>query len=1424
MDPLRLGIDIGSTTAKLVVLDAAGALPSRILFSDYRRHHAAAQTVLYDAIREARARLGPVSCSLLTTGSAGIGISERLRLPFIQEVVASAEVVRQRYPAVRTLMDVGGEDAKLILFRSDGVPDIRMNGSCAGGTGAFIDQMAALLNVTPQELDALAARHTAIFPIASRCGVFAKTDVQNLLSREAAREDVAASIFHAVALQIVTTLARGATAAPPLIFCGGPLTFLPALRAAFARVLNLQDGDVLPVEHAELLPALGAALASGTPRLTLELDAFLDLLGAATEPMHGSRRLTPLFADAAECAAWQAAGAHSRAPRVDLAALAGAPCFLGIDSGSTTTKVALIDAQGRVAFSHYAKNNGNAIAAVQTALVELRRGLDALPAPPVIARAVATGYGEELIRCAFGCDDGLVETLAHTRAAHAFDPAVSFILDIGGQDMKAIFLSHGEVRRIEINEACSSGCGSFLETFAGSLGYNVADFAQLACAAAGPCDLGTRCTVFMNSKVKQAQREGAAVSDIAAGLAYSVIKNALHKVLKITDPAGLGEHILVQGGAFRNPAVRRALELLLGRAVTCPDIAELMGAYGAALAARDQWQSAPEPSRFAALTAIEGASHYSKKEIRCRGCTNQCAVTKLQFPNGNSFHTGNRCERIYSNRGASRAKGANLLDEKQRLLFERPTRPAGLPRLTLGLPRVLNMYDNYPFWATLFVECGIAVQLSEPSSNALYECGASTITAENICFPAKLAHGHLLNLIAAGVDRIFYPMITFEHGEFRGADNSYNCPIVTGYPEVLGSAINPERRAAIPLDQPPMTFHDRDLLRGACKRYLAGLGVDRPTFDRAFRRAIAAQEAYKHEVRAAGAAILARARAEGHPVALLLCRPYHLDRLINHGTPEILTDFGVDIITEDAVPLAAGESLGDPHTITQWQYTNRYYHAAAWAARQPDVEVVQLNSFGCGPDVLAIDEVAAILAAAGKGHTVLRIDEIESLGSARLRLRSMVESVRGRSRLEAHLTPRRSTRPFTAEDRRRTILVPDFSHFSTIPIVRPVRDMGYQVEILPLADRGSVDLGLKYVNNEICYPALIVIGDIIKALKTGRYALDEVAVAISQTGGQCRDSCYLALLKKALVANGLAETPVLSFSTNFRPINDQPGLRINYAQFVRKLMLSLALSDALSAMYHATAPRERTPGTALEIADRYLARLGDGSIPLRRRAVLAEIRAAVAEFNAVAVKSPPGAGDLPRAAIVGEIYLKLNSFGNNHTVQWLMDQGIEVEVPPLMEYFTSTFVNSDADVRAGLRQRDWLWGAIRLLRPYVEGFLREVAAIRRTFRFDHPAHDIAHIAAAAHGVLDLTNHFGEGWLIPGEIGAYVQAGVPNILCIQPFGCIANQVAARGVERRLKERYPELNILFLDADAGTSEVNFQNRMYFFVNQAHRRSPR
>jgi len=1419
MSNLRLGIDIGSTTAKAVILNG----DKDLLFSSYRRHNAETVQTLQAALAEAKEKLGDVEVDVFVTGSAGMGVCERFNLPFIQEVIASAEVVRQMYPQVKTLIDIGGEDAKMIFFKdaNAGLPDIRMNGSCAGGTGAFIDEMSNLLNVPVSELDALASQHTMIYPMASRCGVFAKTDLQNLLSRDIPREDISASVFHAVVLQTLATLARGYTPKPLILFCGGPLTFLPALKRSFMEVLRLEPDDMLDVENAQLLPAIGAALAvlaESSTKQTFTLTSLMARLNTIrAHATANQNRLPALFKDQEDYQEWEAARMRHKIERVDIAHLNGDKLFLGIDSGSTTTKVVLIDEQGRVAFEYYVNNKGDAINAVQQGLGEAAERFAEHGKTPHITRSMVTGYGEDLIHAAFGLDDGMVETLAHYRAAKAFDKDVSFIMDIGGQDMKAIFVKDGFIQDIKINEACSSGCGSFIESFARSMGYTAAEFAKEATKGESPCDLGTRCTVFMNSKVKQSLREGASINDISAGLAYSVIKNALHKVLKVTNIDHLGEHIVVQGGTFRNPAVQKALEHLLGREVTCPDMAELMGAYGAALTALDHSKDNGHGESRSILDKLKVAGNYAKKTIHCHGCENKCAVTKLTFPNGNIFYSGNRCEKIYTNGGKAERRGVNLPALKVDLLFDRKTAPDSTPRLVIGIPRVLNQFENFPFWNTLLVESGIKVQLSAPSSNAVFQKGAGHIMSDNLCFPAKLVSGHIMNLIELGVDRIFFPMVFYEESGFSDAANSYNCPVVSGYADVVRNVINPEGKYEIPLDMPPVNFNDKKLLKKTCLDYLASLGVPHGVSVRAFDKAQESQKQFKGQVRSVAAEILENAKEEGRPVILLMGRPYHIDPLINHKIPDILINFGLDVITEDSVPLEEGQRLDNRHVMTQWEYSNRFFHAARWAGKQdaPRVEVVQLNSFGCGPDPFILDEISSILSEYGKSPTVLRVDEIESVGSTKLRLRSMLESMRQTKPTERVYKARTKTRVYQREDRNRILIVPDFSPFCSPPIVRPFVDVGYDIVWLPPADRSSVDTGLKYANNEICYPGIITVGDLVKALQSGKYDLAHTAIGFSQTGGQCRATSYVGMIKKALIAAGFEDVPVVTLSTNLQTLNEQPGFAFNTKAYMYKAIISMAFTDALSDMYYSTVIREIHKGDAKRVVDRYLSDFMEGKIPTEKKALLNALGRVVADFNAIDVDDE----HYPKVGIVGEIFVKYNAFSNNNAAEWLMDQGVEVVMPTFLEFFAGGLIHVEQKVMTHLARRDMLWLLALLGKKVLRNFLGEVHDVMKQYlRFQRHT-EIEDIARNAQEILSLNHQYGEGWLIAGEVASFVKNGIPNVLCLQPFGCIANHIIAKGAEKKMKEMYPRLNLLFLDADAGISEVNFFNRMHFFVNHAN-----
>jgi predicted nucleotide-binding protein (sugar kinase/HSP70/actin superfamily) len=1069
-----------------------------------------------------------------------------------------------------------------------------------------------------------------------------------------------------------------------------------------------------------------------------------------------------------------------------------------------------------VAFDYYVNNKGDAIGAVQQGLSEAYNFFMAHNKTPHIIRSMVTGYGEDLIRAAFGLDDGMVETVAHFRAAKAFNKDVSFIMDIGGQDMKAIFVKDGFIQDIKINEACSSGCGSFIESFARNMGYTAAEFAKEATKGESPCDLGTRCTVFMNSKVKQSLREGASINDISAGLAYSVIKNALHKVLKVTNTDHLGEHIVVQGGTFRNPAVQKALENLLERDVTCPDMAELMGAYGAALTARDQFVSSNDFSRYKTVEVVttQVVGNYAKKTIYCHGCENKCTVTKMVFPNGNTFYSGNRCEKIYSNGGKAERRGVNLPAIKYGLLFNRKTAPDSTPRLVIGIPRVLNQFENFPFWNTLLVESGIKVQISASSSNAIFQKGAGHIMSDNLCFPGKLVSGHIMNLIEMGVDRIFYPMVFYEESGFSDAANSYNCPVVSGYADVVRNVIAPYRKHNISLDMPAVNFNDRKLLRKACIEYLEKLDVPRRVAVRAFEKAEESQKQFKVQVRSAAAEILENAREDNRPVILLMGRPYHIDPLINHKIPDILTDFGLDVITEDSVPLEDGQVLNNRHVMTQWEYLNRYFHAARWVGEQDNVELVQLNSFGCGPDPFILDEVGAILGEYGKSPTVIRIDEIESTGSTKLRLRSMLESMRQSKPMAKIYKARRKTRTYQREDRNRVLILPDFSPFCSPPIVRPFIDVGYDIVWLPPANRASVDVGLKYTNNEICYPGIITVGDLVKALQSGNYDLSKTAIAFSQTGGQCRASSYASLVKKAIIAAGFEEVPVVTLSTNFQTLNEQPGFEFNTKEFMYKAIISMMFTDALSDMYYSTAIREIHKGETQRLVDRYLQDFMKGEIRTEKKSLLSALERAVTDFNAVEVDDEY----YPKTGIVGEIYVKYNAFSNNHAAQWLMDQGVEVVMPTFLEFFASGIIHNGHSVKTNLARRDLTWLLYLLAKKVLRNYLGEVHDVMKHYRRFHHHTDIDGIAKNANEILSLNHQYGEGWLIAGEVASFVKDGIPNVLCLQPFGCIANHVIAKGAEKKMKEMYPQLNLLFLDADAGISEVNFFNRMHFFLNHA------
>ena len=972
---LRVGIDIGSTTVKVVVLDEQ----NKLLFRSYERHFSKTRERTLETLTSIREMLAGRSIKVTITGSAGLGVANAAHIDFVQEVYATAAAVNTYIPDTDAVIELGGEDAKIIFF--GGALEERMNGSCAGGTGAFIDQMATLMNVTVPELDALSLKHEKIYPIASRCGVFAKSDIQPILNQGGRKEDVAASIFQAVVDQTVAGLTQGRELKGKIVFLGGPLHFLMGLRQRFVETLKLDaDHAVFPADG-DCFAAMGAALCA-TDYEPVPFEDLMQRLRDSAAATTVVDTMPPLFNSQEEYDAFCLRHNSKKPPEVDIHTYSG-PAWLGIDAGSTTTKLALITEDGGLLYTYYHSNQGNPVAIV---LEELHKIYDLCGDRITIRGAAVTGYGEDLIKNAFSCDLGLVETMAHYKAAAHFEPDVDFIIDIGGQDMKCFKIRNGAVDSIMLNEACSSGCGSFIETFAKALGYNIADFSKLGLFTKKPVNLGSRCTVFMNSSVKQAQKDGASVADISAGLSTSIVKNAIYKVIRAASPDDLGKHIVVQGGTFLNDAVLRSFETELGRNVTRPTIAGIMGAFGAALAARDLHL---EQSTLLSKDALARFTH-TAKPATCGLCTNHCSLTVNSFDGGRRFVSGNRCSRPL---GKEPSRLPDLMRYKYHHLRSLHGKGQGDgSRGTIGIPFGLNLYENLPFWFELLTRLNFEVVLSPESSRKLYLKGQRTIPSDTVCYPAKLLHGHVEALVEAGVDTIFYPCMPYNFNE-GVSDNNYNCPVVAYYPELLAANV-PELKKVRYLDPYFGLHRPRDFETRAAKWFDQEFGVPKRETVAAVKAAYAAYDAYKNDLRAQAQAFIAQARQEGRPILVVCGRPYHMDPEINHGINDLITNYGFVLVTEDAV--AYLEDKAPRHVLNQWTYHARMYNAARYVCTQPDMEVIQLVSFGCGIDAITGDEMRSILEEGGKLYTQLKIDDINNLGAVKIRIRSLMAAIEAR--------------------------------------------------------------------------------------------------------------------------------------------------------------------------------------------------------------------------------------------------------------------------------------------------------------------------------------------------------------------------------------------------------------------------------------------
>lgn len=1452
--PTRIGIDVGSTTVKIAILDDN----DNLIYGDYQRHRADIRSTIVSVVTNAfefiekKLPLGNKSpLTVKVTGSGGLSVSQWLNIPFIQEVVAATTSVKKIIPTTDVVIELGGEDAKITYFK--GGVEQRMNGTCAGGTGAFIDQMAALLETDASGLNELAKGASQIYPIAARCGVFAKTDIQPLINEGARREDIAASIFQAVVNQTISGLACGKPIRGNVAFLGGPLHFLDQLRYRFIETLKLKDDEIIVPENSQLFVASGCAYSAERkfsdldgkefkfPTIEEFRDSLKNLEGAELNEV---QRLEPLFKNEEELKEFKERHAQQKAKRGDLKLEKG-PVFLGLDAGSTTTKAVLINQKGEILWNFYANNQGNPVELATKVLKDLYKQL---PEDVYIGRAVSTGYGEVLFQSAFGVDNGEVETITHFRAADFFVPGVEFLLDIGGQDMKCLRMKDGAIVSIQLNEACSSGCGSFIDNFARTMGMEIKEFSKIALLAEKPVDLGSRCTVFMNSRVKQAQKEGSSVADISAGLAYSVIKNALFKVIKLRKASDIGSKVVVQGGTFNNDSVLRAFEKISGVDVFRPDVAGLMGAYGAALIAYDQWVdlTAPKPgepedtvhfvkSNIATLADLESFS-VDLELKRCGKCQNNCLLTINRFKTKTaerSFITGNRCEKgaelenenvlaaSDKNKGVSDEDDAgpipNLFEWKYKRLFNYvPRKPEDAPLGDVGIPRVLNVYENYPLWFTFFNELGFRVLLSQRSSRNVYEKGLETIPSESVCYPGKISHGHVESLLQRGCKFIFYPCAPYELKEDAGAGNHYNCPIVTSYPEVLRNNIDVLRQdSSIIYMDPFLPIYDKDRLGERLAEELLPKfpSLTKEKIKNAIDVAWAEQERFREDVRKAGEDALEEMITKGGSGVVLSGRPYHLDPEINHGIPEMINGLGLAVLTEDSVA-HLGNIERPLRIIDQWVYHNRLYRAAQFVSEMPNLELVQLTSFGCGLDAVTADQVDEILRAKSRMYTLIKIDEGSNLGAVRIRIRSLIAAVKARRRNNQKMEKASSAYNrvvFTKEMKSKyTIIAPQMSPIHFRLLQKAFEGSGYNFVVLDAVDPKAIEAGLKYVNNDACYPSLLVAGQMISALESGKYDLNRTALIISQTGGGCRATNYIGFIRRALADAGLSHIPVLSLSA--QGFEKNPGFKLS-VPVIHRLVKSVIIGDVLMRVLYRTRPYEAIPGSANQLYEKWNAAAEKVAKGVSFRKFNKLMKNIIADFDKLPLKPIKK----PRVGVVGEILVKFHPTANNQIIETIEREGAECVMPDLADFFMYTAANGI------FRHKELAFPkktelVSRFVVSFLEFYRRKMKKyLNKSQRFTAPK-SIYSMMKSVNDIVQLGNITGEGWFLTAEMVELIESGCPSIACVQPFACLPNHVTGKGMIKELKRRFTSANISAIDYDPGSSEVNQLNRLKLLLANA------
>lgn len=1423
---LRLGIDIGSTTVKTVVLGDE----DQVLFSAYRRHNARQADTLHTLLEELSEIFGTTKFKTAVCGSGGRYIAKALGVAYIQEVVANATAVSNLYSNVQTAVELGGQDAKVIFFRKNGngrlvANDMRMNGSCAGGTGAFIDEIAAILQCSPDDFDKLASKGTKVYDISGRCGVFAKTDIQPLLLQGARREDIALSTFHAIAKQTIGGLSQGIELCPPIIFEGGPLTFNPKLIEVFAQRLSLKQSDIVIPEHPETIVAFGTAAAikrlfpDSEPK---DIAQLLDSLTTLQKAMksENEQSANPFFGNDAERRNFMQR--HNGELKTVAEPTALAPnseleVYIGIDSGSTTSKFVLLDDKNEVVYRFYANNYGKPLDVLKQGLAEMYRYFDEKKINIIVKAVGTTGYGEKMTAAAFGADYHTVETIAHATGCLRYVPDATFILDIGGQDMKAIWLKNGVITNIMLNEACSSGCGSFLENFANTMDIPADKIAERAFQSASPANLGSRCTVFMNSTIITEQRNGKNENDIMAGLCRSIVENVFTKVIRINNKESLGKHIVVQGGTFRNSAVLRAFEEYVGCDVTIAPYPGEMGAIGIALLAKE---NASQHTSFIGKEGVENFSYQTKTGMQCGKCENNCALTTTLFSNGHSWTVGNRCERGSRTENHSENKrqpsSINLFKLRNQLLLKQyaAEQVSVDKHHVIGIPHVLEFWDSMPFWTTFFRSLGYTVVISRPSNQKKYEAGLPYVTSDTICFPAKLVHGHILDLVEQGVDTIFMPYVMHMPPEGTDKLSPYVCSVVQGYPMVTRHGQNPEKRYGVRFETPVFHFftekdHPIQIINYAVK----DLKIDKNEAQKAYRMAEDALLQFRKEMQEAGRFLLMKLKENQLFGVVLAGRPYQCDPMVNHRIYDYFLKYGIPVLPVDSLPDLDKVDL----SLTRAEITNNFHTrmlaAAVVAAGTPELEYAQIVSFGCGHDAILSDEIVRIMTdIADKPPLALKVDESEASGSIGIRVQSFIESVKIRRKTNnmtnvASLQTAFAAKYTKKDKKKRTILIPNISMEISQLLCAVFEKHGFRVANLPVGGLNQIRLGKQYSHNDICFPCQMVIGELIDGIRKGGYTQDEVAVGMVKFQCDCRMSHYAALLRKALDSAGYTEVPVITTDPNDTK-ESHPGVHLLGIRAVLEAVNVFMMLDILVELCRKIRPYECEEGTTDRVLKQCVKRLSKAiqkGLISAKKAFKRCIEDMIGiEYNREKPK--------PRVFVTGELLVTYHPGSNFHIEEYLEQNGMETVFPRVTDQLRKDFLASMAEIRdydANIPKYPFL---VTKLFDKVQDSLEKVA-------LRHPLYEKAMKPAELYQgvshIIPETLSCGEGWLMAAEIAHYAHKGVKSFIILQPFGCLPNHVCGRGTVRALKTDFPDISILPLDLDPDTSYVNVENRLQMLI---------